>query len=259
MTTFTYQESDVHRRYDRGRSLTSEATDALVELLRAYASRPVNLIVDLGSGTGRFSTALSEAFAVEVLGVEPADNMRATAEAKPHSPNVRFVQGDAEKIPLDDGVADLVFMSQVFHHIADGPTALREIRRVLKSNGNLCVRQTTRENLDSYFYQRFFPGARVADERRLPSRDGLVELARSYQFRVVAIEPLSYEIAPSAAEYVEKISLRTYSDLECIDDVAFREGLAALREYCSAHPDHPKRAENDVFIFEKKFISDNQP
>jgi len=252
MATFTYQESDVHRCYDLGRSLTSEATVALVELLRGYVARPVNLIVDLGSGTGRFSTALSEAFAAQVIGVEPAANMRATAEAKPHSPNVRFVQGHAESIPLDDGVADLVFMSQVLHHIADGQTALREIRRVLKLNGNLCVRQTTRENLDSYFYQRFFPAARAVDERRLSSRDGLVGLATSAQFRVVAIETLSYEIAPSAAEYVEKIALRTYSDLECIDDVAFREGLAALREYCSAHPDHPKRAENDVFIFNKE-------
>ncbi len=252
MATFMYQESDVHRRYDLGRALTSEATDALVELLRGYVTRPLNLIVDLGSGTGRFTTALSEAFAAPVLGVEPAANMRATAEAKSHPAQVRFVQGQAESIPLDDGVADLVFMSQVLHHIADGPTALREIHRVLKSNGNLCVRQATRENLDSYFYQRFFPVARAVDERRLSSRDELVGLVTSCQFRVVAIETLSYEIAPCAKEYVEKIALRTYSDLECIDDSAFHEGLAALREYCSAHPDHPKLAENDLFIFARE-------
>jgi ubiquinone/menaquinone biosynthesis C-methylase UbiE len=102
MTTFTYQESDVHRRYDLGRALTSEATDALMELLRDYVTCPVNLIVDLGSGTGRFTTALSEAFAAQVLGVEPAANMRATAEAKPHPARVRFVQGQAESIPLVD-------------------------------------------------------------------------------------------------------------------------------------------------------------
>ncbi len=252
MATFTYQESDMHRRYDLGRALTSDATDALVELLRGYVVRPVNLVVDLGCGTGRFTTALSEAFAAQVLGVEPAANMRATAEAKPHSPNVRFVQGHAESIPLDDGAADLVFMSQVLHHLEAARKAFREIRRVLKPNGNLCVRQTTRENLDSYFYQRFFPDARAVDERRLLSRDGLVGLSTSCQFRVVAIETLGYEIAPSAADYVEKIALRTYSDLECIDDSAFHEGLNAFREYCSTHPDLPKLAENDLFVFEKE-------
>jgi ubiquinone/menaquinone biosynthesis C-methylase UbiE len=251
MTTFTYQESDVHRRYDLGRTLTSDATDALVALLRRYVARPVNLIVDLGSGTGRFTTALSEAFAAQVLGVEPAANMRLTAEAKAHSSSVRFVRGDAENIPLDVGAADLVFMSQVLHHLVDAPKALREIRRVLKSNGNLCVRQTTRENLDSYFYQRFFPAARAVDEQRLPSRDELVGLAKSCQFHTVAIETLSHEIASTAGEYVEKIALRTYSDLECIEDGAFHEGLDNFREYCSVRPDLPRFAENDLFIFAK--------
>ena len=167
MTSFTYQESDVHRRYEVGRALASDATDALMAFLRVHVAQPVTLIVDLGSGTGRFSTALSEAFAAQVLGVEPATNMRATAAAKPHPPTVRFIPGRAESIPLDDSMADLVFMSQVLHHLVDGPKALREIRRVLKTEGKLCVRQATRENLDCYIYQRFFPAARAVDERRL--------------------------------------------------------------------------------------------
>ena len=241
----------MHRRYDLGRNLTSEATDALMDILRGYVAQPVNLIVDLGSGTGRFTAALAEAFAAQVLGVEPAANMRVTADAKPRPPSVRFVQGQAESIPLEDGMADLVFMSQVLHHLTDIPKALFEIRRVLKLNGTLCVRQTTRENLDSYFYQRFFPAARAVDERRLPSRDELGRVARSCGFRAVAIETLSHQIAASATEYVDKIALRTYSDLECIDDAAFHEGLDSLREHSSAHPDFPKLAENDVFIFEK--------
>ena len=241
----------MHQRYALGRNLTSEATDALTDLLRGYVARPVNLIVDLGSGTGRFTAALAEAFAAQVLGVEPAANMRLTAKSKSHPATIRFVQGQAESIPLDDSVVDLVFMSQVLHHLADGPKALREIGRVLKSNGSLCIRQTTRENLDSYFYQRFFPAARAVDERRLPSRKELGGAARACGFRAVAIETLSHQIAASAAEYVDKIALRTYSDLECIDDAAFHEGLDSLREHSSAQPGFPKHAENDVFIFEK--------
>jgi len=222
-----------------------------MELLRGYVVCPVNLVVDLGSGTGRFTSALAQTFSAQVLGVEPAPNMRVTANAKPHPTSVRFVQGQAESILLDNGVVDLVFMSQVLHHLADCPKALREIGRVLKSNGSLCVRQTTRENLDSYFYQRFFPAARAVDERRLPSRDELGRVARACGFRTVATETLSHQIAASASEYVDKIALRAYSDLECIDNAAFREGLDSLREHSSAHPDFPKIAENDVFIFEK--------
>jgi hypothetical protein len=75
--------------------------------------------------------------------------------------------------------------------------------------------------------------------------------ASSSGFRAVAIETLSRQIAASAAEYVDKIALRSHSDLECLDDAAFHDGLDALREHGSAHPDFPKLAGNDVFTLEK--------
>jgi ubiquinone/menaquinone biosynthesis C-methylase UbiE len=250
--TFTYQESDLHRRYDLGRTLAPDATRALIAVLRAYAPQPVGLVVDLGCGTGRFTAALAEAFAAPVVGVEPAPNMRAMAEAKPHPATVRFVPGWANCIPLEDGAADLVFMSQVLHHVADRRGGLREVHRALRPGGRLCVRQTTRENLDSYFYQRFFPEARALDERRLPSRAELLRLAGSCPYRRIAVETLRHEIAATSFDYVERIGLRTYSDLECIPDAAFREGLDALRAHCGANPDHPKFAENDLFILERE-------
>jgi ubiquinone/menaquinone biosynthesis C-methylase UbiE len=253
---FTYQESDVHRRYDLGRALAADATGALMRSLRRHAPGPVGLVVDLGCGTGRFTAALAEAFAAPVLGVEPAANMRAAAEAKPHPAAVRFVEGRAERIPLGDGTADLVFMSQVFHHVGDRPAALREVRRVLKPGGVLCARQTTRENLDCYFYQRFFPGARAVDERRLPSRAGLLGLAGSSGYRTVAVETLRHDVAATSSEYVEKVALRAYSDLELIPDADFLEGLHALRNYCAANPDHPRLAENDLFVLRKEVGGD---
>jgi ubiquinone/menaquinone biosynthesis C-methylase UbiE len=239
----------VHARYDAGRALSPHATHALMELLSRRVPRPVRLIVDLGCGTGRFTVALSEEFQAPVVGVEPAANMRATAEAKPHPATVRFVPGSAHDIPLQNGAADLVFMSQVFHHLAEPALALGEIRRVLSPAGRLCLRQTTRENLDSYFYQRFFPDARAIDERRLPSRDTLVSLACSCGYRLEALETLCYEVAPTSADYVAKIATRAYSDLECIPDESFRSGLDALRHHSRAFPDFSRLAENDLLTF----------
>lgn len=245
---FTYQESDVHQRYDLGRALAADATHALVGLLRRYASYPVRQVVDLGCGTGRFTVALAEAFDAAVVGVEPAANMRAAAEAKARPAAARFAPGSAECIPLPGGTADLVFLSQVFHHLTDRTAALREIRRVLRSGGRLCVRQTTRENLDSYAYQRFFPEARALDERRLPFRAELLDLARACRYRLIALETLGHEIAATTSDYVAKIALRTYSDLACLSDAAFHAGLDALRAYCAIHPDFPRSADNDLFI-----------
>lgn len=247
---FTYQESDVHRRYDIGRALAPEATLALMELVKSHSHKPVRLIVDLGCGTGRFTTALAETFCAPVLGIEPADNMRAAAEAKPHPGTVRFAKATADHIPLADASADLVFMSQVFHHLDDAAHAFREIRRLLRHAGRFFVRQTTRENLSTYFYQRFFPEARAVDEGRLPFRSALVSLAESSGYRMAARETVRHEIAPSHFDYLAKVRLRTYSDLESISDEAFHRGFEAFNQYCAAHPDFPRFAENDLFVFE---------
>jgi ubiquinone/menaquinone biosynthesis C-methylase UbiE len=253
--TFAYHSSDVHARYDAGRALSAGSIQALMEWLAQHVERPVRLVVDLGCGTGRFTVALCEAFAAPVVGVEPAANMRLMAEGKPHPSEVRFVQGSAGDIPLGAGSADLVFMSQVFHHLVDRAGALREIHRVLaprgvlRAGGRLCLRQTTKENLDSYFYQRFFPEARAVDERRLPTRDALIDLACACGYSVVAEETIRYEVAATGTEYVAKIATRAYSDLECISDESFCSGLDALRSYAAAVPDFPRLAENDVFVF----------
>jgi len=75
-----------------------------------------------------------------------------------------------------------------------------------------------------------------------------VNLAASCGFRLIALETLRSEIAASSGEYVAKIGLRTYSDLESISDEAFRDGLNALAAYAAASPDFPKSAENDLIV-----------
>jgi ubiquinone/menaquinone biosynthesis C-methylase UbiE len=247
--TFAYVGSDIHSRFDTGRALSPDATNALMEWLARHVPPPLQLVVDLGCGTGRFTLALQKTFGALVLGVEPAANMRAAAEVKSHPSAVRFVDGSANDIPLENGAADLVFMSQVFHHLVERAEAFREIHRVLAPGGRLSLRQTTRENLDTYFYQRFFPEARALDEHRLPSRDELMDFVRSCGYSVLASGTMRHEIAATATDYVAKISTRTYSDLECISEESFHSGLNALRSYSSRHPVFPRFAENDVYIF----------
>jgi hypothetical protein len=80
----------------------------------------------------------------------------------------------------------------------------------------------------------------------------LIGLAEPCGFRLIAVETLGYDIATTSAEYIEKIALRAYSDLELIEDSAFEQGLEALREFGSAHADYPKNVETDLIIFAKR-------
>ena len=107
---------------------------ALVDILRQLAgTRRPRLVVDLGSGTG-ISTAIWAPHAERVLGIEPLDEMRETAEASTISPNVRFQAGVAQQTGVPDGAADIVTCAQSLHHTEPAGT-LAEIARILRTGG----------------------------------------------------------------------------------------------------------------------------
>ncbi|HEV2764472.1 MAG TPA: class I SAM-dependent methyltransferase, partial [Pyrinomonadaceae bacterium] len=140
MSGFDYDEGDIHRRYDRARGLPAPTLEQWMKTLaRLVGPEPVRAVVDVGCGTGRFSLALAREFGARVYGVEPSSKMlevaraaleQAEGEDSSAASRVEFLRGVAERLPLDEGVADLVFLSMVYHHIADKPRACAEFRRV---------------------------------------------------------------------------------------------------------------------------------
>lgn len=52
------------------------------------------------------------------------------------------IQGSAEAVPFEDNSFDLVVMRQAYFLLADGPSVLKEARRVLKPTGRLVLSQT---------------------------------------------------------------------------------------------------------------------
>jgi SAM-dependent methyltransferase len=85
-------------------------------------------VLDLAAGTGVLTRQLLP-MGLDVVAIEPAAEMRA------HVPSAAEVlEGSAESIPLDDESVDAVVVGTAFHWF-DGPTAMAEIRRVLRPGG----------------------------------------------------------------------------------------------------------------------------
>lgn len=106
---------------------------AVRHLARVLGLGPRRTVVELGSGTGKFTRALAPLGAARVA-VEPTAGMRAVFERT--VPGVLALDGTAEDIPLPNGIADAVVAAQAFHWFRAGPT-LRELRRVLRPAGGL--------------------------------------------------------------------------------------------------------------------------
>ncbi|KAF0218958.1 MAG: MerR family transcriptional [Geobacteraceae bacterium] len=108
-------------------SATRKADVRIVYALeRMLAQHRGRIIADIGAGTGNYSCALAERGYV-VKAVEPSDAMRRQTG---DCPNVEWVGGVAEEIPLDDGSVHGVISTLAIHHFADLKRAFREMARI---------------------------------------------------------------------------------------------------------------------------------
>jgi SAM-dependent methyltransferase len=115
---------------------------AVRHLGRVLHLGPGRIVVDLGSGTGKFTRALAPLGATRVA-VEPTPGMRRVFRRA--VPDVALIDGTAEAIPLPDGFADAVVCAQAFHWFRPRP-ALREIARVVRPGGGLGLVWNTRDD-----------------------------------------------------------------------------------------------------------------
>ncbi len=98
-------------------------------------------VLDLGTGTGILIPMLIEAVGSSgaVVAVDFAPQMLAEARKKYQWPNLEFLEGAAEEIPLEDQVFDEVVCNSAFPHFDDLRQAAQEMARVLRPGGRVTV------------------------------------------------------------------------------------------------------------------------
>jgi ubiquinone/menaquinone biosynthesis C-methylase UbiE len=216
--------------YDRGRAITPDVGRLWMNAIRRHLSpRPVQRILDLGSGTGRFSTLLAESFQATVLAVEPSGQMRTEAAKRGLSSDIRSVNGAAENIPANDEEFDLAWLSMMIHHVQDRTRCAKEVRRVMRPGGLIFIRNSFSQRLQSVRYFEFFPEARALDESRLPTLATVRSDMTSCGLEFVAHEAVLQQIDVSLKAHCDRIALRAISTLELISDSAFAAGVERMR------------------------------
>jgi demethylmenaquinone methyltransferase / 2-methoxy-6-polyprenyl-1,4-benzoquinol methylase len=94
-------------------------------------------LIDLATGTGDLALALQQKLpGTEVVGVDFSEEMLELAKTKGVQ---RTVFADAMKLPFTNGSFDCVTIAFGLRNLPDVAAALREMARVLSSNGHLLV------------------------------------------------------------------------------------------------------------------------
>jgi ubiquinone/menaquinone biosynthesis C-methylase UbiE len=105
--------------------------------LRRLRAAGVKRVLDVGCGTGIFTTRMRDELGLDVVcGCDLSEGMLGQAHAR--SSDVGWTRGDATRLPLGDESVDAVVCTEAFHFF-DQPAALAEFYRVLRAGGMVLV------------------------------------------------------------------------------------------------------------------------
>lgn len=115
--------------------LTTERYDQLYRALSPHIHSRQN-ILDVGCALGGFLDYLHYKGFTELYGVDMAETYVEQARLKN---KYRIEIGNAESLPFDDHVFDVIVMEQVLEHLFNPVEAFQEARRALRRDGIFCI------------------------------------------------------------------------------------------------------------------------
>jgi SAM-dependent methyltransferase len=178
--------------------------------LPAVAGRRV---LDAACGEGYGSFLLAGA-AAEVIGVDIDDAAIAHATGRyAGRPNLRFVRGSCDTLPLDDASVDRVVSFETIEHLSSQAAMLAEFRRVLAPDGVLIISSPNKtvyqgeSGADNHFHVHELERAELESMLRAPFPQqqwyGQRALAHSLLWREDATGPRGAELIALVGDSVE--------------------------------------------------------
>jgi len=144
------QGKHVHKRYPERLAFTLnnrargflEPPDRLVSKLDLKAT---DVVVDFGCGPGFYTIPIARGV-TRTIAVDVSSRMleKTVSNAKKNQVTVEALASDGTAIKLDDGIVDVIFLSHVFHEVANRPKVLSEFLRIMKRSGRLAIVEKTR-------------------------------------------------------------------------------------------------------------------
>jgi demethylmenaquinone methyltransferase/2-methoxy-6-polyprenyl-1,4-benzoquinol methylase len=131
-------------QYDRMGAVLSFGQDPRWRraLVSAIDPRPNQRLVDVATGTGLVAFELARRGCREVVGLDQSEEMLVTARARlaasgELADRVRFVTGEAERLPFADAEFDALTFTYLLRYVDDPAATMRELARVVAPKGRI--------------------------------------------------------------------------------------------------------------------------
>jgi ubiquinone/menaquinone biosynthesis C-methylase UbiE len=222
--TKTVDYDKVAKVYDQVRTGDPEMMHQI--LSEVLISRNL-IILDIGCGTANNTLLVSRTTHARVVGIDSSFGM--LHEAKKKVPEVHLAHASASHLPFGNMTFDLVFMTEVLHHLTDVPPVISETFRVLRLSGEFCIVTQSHEQIDNRMTTRFFPATAEIDKGRYPDIEMATKHLQAAGFTNVQSKPFTFARVPLGDKYLETVEKKGYSMLHKISEVDYQIGLKELR------------------------------
>ncbi len=225
---------DYDAKYHRG--VAYQVMDqTLSSIIREHMSLESPRILDLGCGPGSLMPCLAQIPGAKLTGVDLSPEMIAAARRR--YPDVDFHVGDAEAIEFADGAFDVVLCSGVLHHLPTLDPTLREIRRVLASDGIFVAREPNADNFSRRHPEVAFAHLSLKHFLHFATDTATVQEPEAHDYhRDFEFAELVESVASEL--HVERLhtDLRVSYFYEMFDDLGDYTRIAELENTLSEHP-----------------------
>jgi SAM-dependent methyltransferase len=178
-----------------------------------------------------------------VTGVEPSVRMREIAQAQSQRPDVRYLGGSAEDMPVPPGSADYALMFLSWHHVQDKPRAARELARVLRPAGRLILRSGFSDHMPRIWWLEYFPRGFELDASLFQPISEVIATFTSAGWRVASFGTVTEPSSGTRGDMLERLRLRTHSVFAHFTPDELEAGFRRLEQAVATDPGAPAPAD----------------
>ena len=218
------------RDYDLTRDIN---VDTLKRILSKADIDENSFVLDFGCGTGNYACAVKKLTGARVFGVDPSEGMIEKARGK--GAEIEFKKGCHASVPYDGAFFDLIYMTDVIHHVPDLDLMFAEFFRILKPGGRVCILTESHGQIESRFWSAYFPATVKPEKERYPDIPVIISSAGRNGFTVD--ENISTDCEQSftvSPEFVKLVENKGYSMFRLISGGDFENGLKRLKDDCAS-------------------------
>lgn len=176
--------------------------DRLVQVVSPkYSDR----VLEVACGPGHVIIGFAAAGVQEAIGVDITDASLKIAEALKEQrklENLNFLQGDADRLPLEDSHFSIVICRLSIHHFANPLSAISEMRRVCQKGGIVAIEDMYASEIPSraQYWNHFERLADLSNVRALPLSE-LCSLLGQCSFEIEKV--VTYDVVQDVEKWLE--------------------------------------------------------